>query len=428
MEDQELALLGGQPAVSRPWTRDYPVLGKEEIEAVTKLIESNVLSIYDRSGIIAEFEDEFAAYHSRPDGAPLFALSHSSGTSSLHAAYFGLGLGPGDEVIVPTYTFLATVTPLLQCGVSPVFADMDPVTLTIDPASVAERVSSRTRAVVVTHMWGHPGDMDELSRITREHGLALVEDCSHAHGATHGGMKVGTFGDVACFSLEGHKALAAGEGGMLLTRSRSVYERALMLGHFGRRVKDEITDPGLRPYVETGFGHKYRMHPLAAAIALQQLRRLDDFNAIRKRNLDHLSRVLEAVPGIYPPVTRPGATRGGWYGFKARYTSSELGGLSLERYMAALRAEGVQVKRPGSPPLHGLPVFALTRQKARELALPWADSLPEDPPRRWSCPVADAVYPLLLSLPTFSGTDCAEIIEQYGTAFAKVARGAHSLL
>jgi dTDP-4-amino-4,6-dideoxygalactose transaminase len=270
-------------------------------------------------------------------------------------------------------------------------------------------------------MWGHPAAMPELSAIARNHGLFLVEDCSHAHGATLNGQVVGTFGDAACFSLEGHKPMVAGEGGVLLTRSRTIYERSLLLGHFGRRVKDEVAGEELRPFVETGFGHKYRMHPLAAAIALRQLERLDGIIARRRRNLELLSSLLEPVPGIHPPQTLPGATRGGWYGFKARYRADELGGLPMSRYLEALRAEGVRIKRPGSAPLHHLPVFGLTRLEAERLALPWAAALSERKPRVPQCPVADAVYPTLLSLPTFSG-DCDEVIGQYGAAFAKVAR------
>src|SRR5262249_8896048 len=149
------------------------------------------------------------------------------------------------------------------------------------------------------------------------------------------------------------------------------------------------THEELRPFVETGFGHKYRMHPLAAAIALAQLERLDGRNQQRKQNLDTLASLLEPIPGIHPPVTRPGATRGGWYGFKPVYAPEERGGLPLPRYIEALRAEGVQIKKPGSPPLHQMPVFALARQQAQLLALPWADHLDENQPQFWDCPIAD---------------------------------------
>jgi len=426
VQASELAIKGGPRAVTIEWKRDWPLIGQQEIDAVVDLMERKVLSIYDRSGIIAEFEDSFADYHALGSRRP-YVIAHNSGTSALHAAYFGLGLMPGDEVIVPTYTFLATVVPLLNCGAVPVFADMDAETLDADPVAVAKLINPRTRAIVVTHMWGHPADMEEICRIAEENGLPVVEDCSHAHGATIGGRKVGTFGTVACFSLEGHKPVVAGEGGALVTWSRQVYERALMLGHFGKRIKDEVADPALVQFVQTGFGHKYRMHPLAAAIANQQIRRLDSRNEQRRRNLELLAEVLRTVPGVQPPLARPGTTYGGWYGFKVRYDSARFGGLPLERFLAALGAEGVQAKVPGSPPLHGLPLFSLTRYEAQQLALPWASSLPEDPRPQPECPVADAVYPTLMSLPTFSG-DCDPVIRQYGEAFAKVASSWEELL
>jgi perosamine synthetase len=426
MTASTLALFGGPPAVTSEWRQDWPVIGDGEINAVIDLLRHGVLSIYDRSGIIAAFEDAFAEYHSADDGPP-FALSHNAGTSALHGAYFGLGLGVGDEVIVPTYTFLATVTPLLQCGATPVFADADPESLTISPDSVAERITARTRAIVATHMWGHPADMTALGRLAESMDLQLVEDCSHAHGATIDGRKVGTFGTAACFSLEGHKAMVAGEGGVMLTRSRQVYERALLLGHFGRRAKDEVQRPELASFAETGFGQKYRMHPLAAAIALEQLRKLDTHNARRGANLNLLTRLLTGIPGIRPPTTAPGMTRGGWYGYKPRYVADELGGLGLARYITALRAEGVRVKLPGSPPLHRLPVFQLTDAEAAVLKLPAAA---RDARRRglaYPCPQADAVYPTLLSLPTFTG-DCDEVIHQYARAFTKVSSSWKELL
>ncbi len=415
----QAAFLGGEPAVTEAWEQDWPILGEEEQRIVGQLLSEGILSIYDRSGIIADFEDAFSEWVS-PPGQPILALSHNSGTSSLHAAYFGLGLGPGDEVIVPTYTFLATVTPLLACGATPVFTDMDPDTLTLSPEDAACRITSRTKALVVTHMWGHPANMAAIIELAEKHGLPVVEDCSHAHGATIEGRQVGTFGAVGCFSLEGHKAIAAGEGGMLVTSRREVYERAILLGHFGRRAKDEITDPQLRPFVSTGFGHKYRMHPLAAGVALAQLGRVDELIERRRGNLELLSEQLKDVPGIAPPITQRAMTRGGWYGYKPRFVPGDVPGLTIANYIDVLSAEGVKVKRPGSPPLHQLPVFDLSAASARALDLPWAASLPSTKRARISLPVAETIYPLLLSLPTFSG-DCARVIEQYGNAFRKVA-------
>jgi dTDP-4-amino-4,6-dideoxygalactose transaminase len=424
MENETLALFGGSPAVVEEWQRDWPIIGEEEVHAVTEQMRRRRLSIYDRSDIIADFEDAFAAYHEK-DGALPYALTHSSGTASLHAAYFGIGIGPGDEVIAPTYTFLATVMPIFQCHGTPVLADMDPVTLTIDPDDIERHITPRTRAIVVTHIWGHPADMDSITGICQRHGLCLVEDCSHAHGATYKGRRVGTFGDAACFSLESHKAMIAGEGGVLLTRDRRIYERALLLGHFGARLKQEIQLPEHKPFVKTGLGLKYRMHPLGAAIALAQLHHLDERNEMRRRNLDRLSELLTDVPGIEPPITLPHVTRGGFYGYKPRYVPDEMDSLPIDAYIEALCAEGVQIKHPGSAPLHTLPVFDPETTKMNGIGFPWtcAETGLIQSSR---LPVSEAIYPRLLSLPTFT-LPVESLLEQYAQAFRKVHRHAKEL-
>jgi perosamine synthetase len=411
------AILGGPPAVTSHFTSDWPKIGDEEIAAVVELMHQRVLSIYDRSGIIAEFEDAFAAYH-----GVRYALTHNAGTSALHAAFFAIGIGPGDEVIAPTYTFLATVMPILQCNGIPVLCDMDPETLNIDPDEIRKNITPQTRAIVVTHMWGHPVEMDAVCDIAQEYQLPVIEDCSHAHGATYRGRKVGTIGDIGAFSLEGHKPIVAGEGGMLITNNQDYYERAVLLGHFGDRAYQCVHLPDNRVFVDTGFGHKYRMHPLAAAIANVQLGHLDEWNAMRRENLDYMSQQLSHVKGIEPPTTRPHVTRGGYYGYKPLYNSQELANLPIELYIEALRAEGVQVKRPDSRPLHLLPLFQEGRDRFYHHNCPWAcpHTKRNVTYQQGDLPVAERIYGRLLSLPTF--TDPAkELIDQYAIAFAKVA-------
>ena len=405
---------GGTPLISPDEIPTWPCVSEAEIEAVVHLLRSNTLSIYDRSGIYREFEDKFARYH-----AVEFALTHNSGTSALHAAFFAAGIGPGDEVLAPTYTFLATVTPILQLGATPVLCEMDPETLTIDPADIATKVTPRSRAIVVTHMWGHPCEMDQIRAIADAHELILIEDCSHAHGATYRGRKVGALADLGCFSLEGHKAVHAGEGGMLLTNCREFYERALMLGHFGKRIKQEITLQPYRRYVETGLGHKYRMHPVGAAIANARLARLDSDNAQRRENMEWFSARIAKIPGIIPPVTRSHCTRGGWYGYKLSYDGRALGDLPMAEYIRVLQAQGVPIKRPGSTPLHLLPLFQDAPEKLQALGANWR-SLQDTRPRpyqRGDFPVAEERYAQLLSMPTFAVPaqalleKCAKVME-----------------
>jgi perosamine synthetase len=414
------AILGGRPTVTIPYTPDWPKITDEEISAVVDLMRQRVLSIYDRSGIIAEFEDAFAAYHN-----VRYALTHNAGTSALHAAFFAVGIGPGDEVLASTYTFLATVVPILQCNGIPVLCDIDPETLTIDPESVRKNITPQTRAIVVTHIWGHPAEMDAICAIAQEHQLPIIEDCSHAHGALYRGQKVGTVGDIGVFTLEAHKPLVAGEGGILITNNQNYYERAILLGHFGDRAYQCVQLPHNRRFVDTGFGHKYRMHPLAAAIANAQLPHLDEWNEMRRQNLDYFSMRLRDVPGIIPPVTRPHVTRGGFYGYKPVYEEEALDGLPIDLYIKALQAEGVRVKRPDSRPLHLLPLFQPGTDKLFHYGCPW-----ECPKakrnvtyQQGDLPVSERMYNKLLSLQTF--TDPArELIDQYVSAFQKVAANA----
>ena len=411
------AILGGPPAVTRPYVPDWPKITEREIAVVVDLMQRGVLSIYDRSGVIAELENAFAAYH-----GVHYALTHNSGTSALHAAFFAVGVGPGDEVVAPTYTFLSTVVPILQCNGTPVLCDIDSVTLTVDPDSLRRAITPRTRAIVLTHIWGHPADMDPICATAREYGLPIIEDCSHAHGAMYKGRKVGTIGAIGVFSLQTHKPLVAGEGGMLITDDQNYYERAILLGHFGDRALQCVMLPHNRRFAETGFGHKYRMHPLAAAIANVQFPHLDEWNEGRRRNMDYLTEQLRDVPGVTPPTTRPYATRRGYYTYKPSYNREAAGGLALDDFIEALRAEGVPAKRPDSRPLHLLPLFQEGPDRLHH------HSCPQRCPyvarevvyRPGDLPVAEAAFERLLSLPTF--TDDAKVtLDQSAGAFKKIA-------
>lgn len=229
--------------------------------------------------------------------------------------------------------------------------------------------------------------------------------------------------------MEGHKPIVAGEGGMFITNNQDYYERAILLGHFGDRAQQCVKLPHNRRYVDTGFGHKYRMHPLAAAIANAQLAHLDTWNEMRRQNLDYFSDRLRDVPGITPPVTRPHVTRGGFYGYKPVYEPEVLDGLPIDLYIDALRAEGVRAKRPDSPPLHLLPLFQDSPDQLEHQRLPWVypHARHHIRYRPGDLPVAERIYDKLLSLPTF--TDPAkELIDQYVVAFAKVAANAAELM
>ena len=406
----KLAIEGGSPAVTRTYEGRWPRITDEELEAIGSYLRERGLGDYS---VLQEFEEAFASYHGVP-----YALATNNGTSALHCALFAVGVGPGDEVIVPTYTWLASATPAVACGAVPVFCDIDPQTLTMDPQDVALRITSRTKAIMAVHLWGHPADMDAILELARPRGIAVIEDCSHAHGSSYRGKLVGTMGDIGCFSLQASKAMVAGEGGVLITREEDNWKRAVCLYDHARTAT--LPDDLLSSYAGTGLGFKYRMHQLAAVIGKVQLTHLDDVIASRMENLDYLSDGLRDVPGIRPPYTAPEAARGGWYGYVCQYGPGDVGGLSRDRYVDVLQAEGVRIHPQRYPLLHKQPFFI--EREAFGPSYPYRGFPGERPVKGQvpELPQAEAVHPYLVTLPTFV-EPCKPLLDQYIAAFAKVA-------
>lgn len=411
-----LALLGGTPAVTAPGPHfSWPPLTEDTTKAVVDQLSAGI-STYNRSGVIAELEDALAAYH-----GVRHALPTSSGTAALYSMYTAVGIGPGMEIIVPAYTFFATVTPLLHLGAVPVLADCDEQG-NLDPADVAERITGRTAAIVVRHMWGTPADVHCLRRLADDRGLVLLEDGSHAHGASVDGQKVGTFGRAAAFSMNGPKPLSAGEGGFLLTDDEEVYYRALLHGQYNKRCRAELPpDHELYRYAVTGMGLKHRIHPVAARIALDQLPHLDEYLEGREKIVSHVCQQLSTLPGVATPWI--GASmRSSWYGLILQYRSDQLGGLPIERFHQALQAEGCdEVDRPGSTcPLNLLPLFQqpgpLFPEPDGKLAY-----APGDLPR------AEAFHRSTLKLPVWRRQADMPLVDSYIEAFRKVTEEHHAI-
>lgn len=276
--------------------------------AVLEELNKGEISIYNRSGIFEKFEDAFAKYY-----GVKYALLFSSGTAALHASMIGCGFGPGDEVICPAYTFYATVTPIFQTGAIPILCDANE-SGNIDPEKIEKLVTKKTKAVIVTHMWGIPCQMDKIKAICRKYGLMLIEDCSHAHGAIFKGSKVGTFGDVSAFSLQGQKIITGGEGGIIITNNREIYERGLLLGHYNKRCKQEISPTSKYfPYALTGFGLKLRAHPLAISMAYEQFTHLGKWHKVMTKNAEYFASYLKNIKGITLPKFNE--SEPSWYAF-----------------------------------------------------------------------------------------------------------------
>lgn len=299
--------------------------------------------------IVTRFERDFAALVGVRHAATM-----SNGTSGLEAALFALGVGPGDEVISPSYTIHSTFMPALTLGASVRFADISPDTLTVDPAEIERLITPRTKAIIVVHTWGNPVDMDAITAIARLHGLRIVEDCSHCHGARWGEKALGSIGDIGVFSLQKDKPVAAGEGGVVVTDSSELMDRVLAYGHQGRRVSGTLTEDHMSDFFPgTGAGRKCRAHPLAIALAKVDLDTLPTHN---KLNLEAWSFVRGATSEsstlrLQRPQT--GGTMAGFcLGAAVRLVDN---GVSPEEAMDLLRAAGISVSRRANKPNHHWP-------------------------------------------------------------------------
>ncbi|HET6478936.1 MAG TPA: DegT/DnrJ/EryC1/StrS family aminotransferase [Actinoplanes sp.] len=347
-----LAFLGGEPVVGQVPPVDWPNITESDIGTVVQLLKRGEISYNGREGQVRDLEDRY-----RADLGISYALATNSGTSALHSAFFGIGLEPGDEVLVPTYTFLATAMPLFVVNAVPVLVDVDPLTGNLNPSALAAARTERTKAIVVTHLNGYPVDMAQVMRFAEEHSLVVVEDCSQAHGAYCDGRPVGTFGVAAAFSMQAKKLVSGGSAGILVTDDSLVYQRAVLLGHNLDRSAEAVTSPEYRPYIGTAYGLNLRLNPLLAALANGSYDRLEQTIAARALNYDHLDAVLADVPGLRPPVVQPHMTRAVHYSYQPLYRPEEIGGLPLDAFVRAVAAEGVPLVRPTSPPLHREPAF-----------------------------------------------------------------------
>jgi perosamine synthetase len=335
-----------------------PVLGEEEAGAVTRVMESGMIA---QGRVVAGFEEAFASYI-----GVAHAVATSSGTSALHAALLAAGIGPGDEVIVPSFTFIASATSVSMCGAQPVFADVDEETFTLDPASAEDLITPRTRAVMGVHLFGQPFDIPAVSALCREHGLLLIEDACQAHGSTFRGRRVGSFGQLGCFSFYATKNMTTGEGGMVTTNDAGLAGRIRLLINHGQEEK----------YLHTHLGYNYRMTDIGAAMGLVQLGKLDALNGKRVANAGYLDEHL-TEEGLITPSVRPGSSH-----VYHQYVVKVEKGARLRRdgLMQALAERGVGTAVHYPRPVHDQPLY-----RGRQ--------------GRGPCPVSAGLASSVLSLP-----------------------------
>jgi perosamine synthetase len=398
------AILGGAPAVTLDQTEAnrWPVLTGQDEKAVLQILRDGDISTHR---VIRDLEQDYREFSGMP-----YALAHCNGTSALMAAFWAIGLKPGDEVLVPSATFWASVLPLVWLGAVPVFCESEPDRLGLDPADMAKKITSKTRAIVVVHLWGLPSRMTEINALAKQHGLKIIEDASHAQGASWRGQACGTLGDVSVFSLQGGKLAPAGEGGMLLCRDYAYWERAVCFGDITRII--ELETPARR-FAATSFGIKTRIAPVSAAIARSQLARLKQNNTQRNRNLEYLSAGLEPL-GIHTFLPPPHVQRV-YFEYLVRPDFARIG-LSMDQFIEALKAEGCQAALPRYPLLHQQPFFA--EGAYRDVMRPQDGSAAPDY-TKVSLPVTEKVNAGMMKLPSFPWASTA-LLDQYVAAFRKV--------
>jgi perosamine synthetase len=324
-------------------------IGEDEVEMVYQMALRNELS--GGTPIVREFEQMWRQWV----GAK-YAITVTNGTMALYSALFGIGLGPGDEFICPTYTWICSLSGGLMLGARPVLCESDPESLLLDPQDVRRRITDKTRAIIAVHLWGNVCDMDALLQIGEETGIPIVEDCSHAHGAMYKGRHVGTMGTVGCWSLQGSKPISAGEGGVLATDDIDVFERACILGQVNRLGGVDLATERYQALQPFGIGMKTRSHPLGIGIAMVQWNKLSELSARRRGFIEAVEAGLADLPGIVPIKVYEGAERGGFYGFPMLHVPEE-SGVPTEAFIGALQAEGLPAKGSPYPLLHRLAIF-----------------------------------------------------------------------
>ncbi|AIJ26229.1 MULTISPECIES: DegT/DnrJ/EryC1/StrS family aminotransferase [Amycolatopsis methanolica group] len=352
------------PVRVAPWPR-WPEHGEPERRRLAEVLDGGMWNGIDAPAVTA-FEREFAERL-----ATRHVITCANGTVSLEIALAALGIGAGDEVIVPPYTFLATASAVLGLNALPVFADITPDTYCIDPAAVEAAIGPRTRAVIAVHLAGHPADLDALGEICTRHGIALIEDAAHAHGSSWRDRPVGGFGAFGSWSFQGSKNLTSGEGGALSANDDELAGIARELRNCGRVE-------GGAWYDHQRFGGNWRITAFQAALLSAGLERLPAQFARREACAARLDAELSDVDGIRPLARDPRATGHAHHLYLFRYSPSAFGGRSVEEFCAALRRHGIPASRGYPLPLYRQPVFA--RQRFDLLATGWD---PGHPPTRY---------------------------------------------
>jgi dTDP-4-amino-4,6-dideoxygalactose transaminase len=320
-----------------PW----PPVGDDDRDALLKVLDSREWCRLKEASAVAAFEREFAAYQDARYG-----IAVANGTVAIELALLAAGVEAGDEVILPAVTFIATASAVSMVNAVPVFVDVDPDTIAIDPAAVAAAITPRTKGILAVHYGGYPVDFDRLLPIAHAHHLWLIEDAAHAHGTEWKGRKVGAIGTAGTFSFQMSKSLPGGEGGAILTDDQALYDRAMLLHNIGRGME-------ARKYGHLLVASNYRMSEFQGAVLGSQLSKLPSQVDTKHENGEWLAAELTKIGGIRPLKRDPRVTKRGYYFFVMRYDGEEFRGVPRDRFLEAMQAEGMDLF-----PAYDMPVYA----------------------------------------------------------------------
>jgi dTDP-4-amino-4,6-dideoxygalactose transaminase len=345
----KLAILGGKPISVKKLAKPSPI-GKPEINAVMRVLNKGILSKAGRGENVKTFEKKFAQFHNLK-----YAVTTTSGTTALHTAICALNIKKGDEILVPDLTFVSSASVILQQQATPIFVDIDPATFCIDIADLEKKITEKTKAIIVVHLYGHPVEIDTVIKIAKKHNLKIIEDCAQSHGAKYKGRYVGTFGNISCFSFYQTKNLTCGEGGMVLMNNEELYKSCSSIVDHG------LIDGNLQGYDYDRLGYNYHMTEIQAAIGIEQLKKLKRMNKQRAVNANKYKNLLKNTELIFQDDNK-----------NINHVYYALTTLLPEKlknkrdwFVDAVRAEGVEINKIYPKPLHEAKLFSSFSKKSQ---------------------------------------------------------------
>lgn len=361
----KLALFGGTPVTTSAPQVAWPLYDEREKKYLLEVLESRAWGGYPSpSPKAAEFGDKFSAYHGAKHG-----ICVTNGSVTLEVALNALDIEAGDEVIVPCYTWIATAVCAVHSNAVPVIVDVDPNSYCIDCDQVEAAITDRTKAIIPVHLGANMADMDRIMAIAKKHGLAVIEDCAHAHGAMWRGQGAGSIGDIGSFSFQRSKLMTSGEGGIVITSDDELMQRCHAIVNCGRK------EEGYNQFEGAPLGVNARLTEFQAAILLAQLERLDEATNLRAEGAKYLAKGLAEVGGVTPLAQDERVTSRAAYQLVSKYDPSQFAGASRDRFLEALSAEGIDADGTFYVPLPDHELFTAESRQWPELRARYGDGI-----------------------------------------------------